>query len=69
MGKNGLGGIKTKGKKKYVNPNEKKFTLQIEKTAEGDEYYPCVNLCSTGDSVEIITQWFKQYINMNINWD
>lgn len=36
------------------NTGNDKFELDITPPPAGDSYNPCVNLCSTGDSVEII---------------
>lgn len=41
-------------KKKMPSIQQKKFSLSINPLPAGDEYYPCVNLCTTGDSVEIV---------------
>ena len=41
------GSLKTK---KSKNTYDKKYSLSIEQSTN-DEYYPCVNLCSTYDSV------------------
>lgn len=30
------------------------FALTIVAPPAGDEYYPCANICSSGDSVELI---------------
>ncbi len=36
------------------NETSNKYELNIVPPPTGDEYHPCVNLCSIGDSVEII---------------
>lgn len=36
------------------NQGPENFTLNIVPPPSDDAYHPCVNLCSTGDSVEII---------------
>jgi hypothetical protein len=36
------------------NAVNEKFELDIVPPNSGDAYNPCVNLCSTGDSVELI---------------
>lgn len=36
------------------NKNEKQYTLDVVDAPEDDEYYPCVNICSNGDTVEAI---------------
>jgi hypothetical protein len=36
------------------NNGTEKFELDIVPPPAGDFYHPCVNLCSTGDSVELI---------------
>ena len=36
------------------NQSADNFELTIDPPAADDSYHPCVNLCSTGDSVEIV---------------
>lgn len=36
------------------NQGNEKYELDIVAPPSGDVYHPCVNLCSTGDSVELI---------------
>ena len=36
------------------NTGKDKYELDIVPPPLGDAYHPCVNLCSTGDSVELI---------------
>lgn len=36
------------------NMDGQKYELDIADPPFGDNYYPCANICSTGDSVEII---------------
>ncbi len=36
------------------NQGNDKYELDIVSPPSGDVYHPCVNLCSTGDSVELI---------------
>lgn len=38
----------------YKNEKEKEFILDIEDPPYDDEYTPSINLCSVGDTVEII---------------
>lgn len=36
------------------NNGPDKFELEVGSAPSGDSYHACVNLCSTGDSVELI---------------
>ena len=38
------------------NQGSDKYELDIVGPPSGDSYHPCVNLCSTGDAVEIVRQ-------------
>ena len=36
------------------NTGAEKFELDIQPPPSGDNYHPCINLCSTGDAVELV---------------
>jgi hypothetical protein len=55
MGKNNQSFGKKKIKK-ISTQALKKFTLSIDKIDSNDEYFPCVNLCTSGDTVEILEE-------------
>lgn len=46
--------LKLRFRKNQGKDPKEKYELSITAPPAGDAYHPCVNLCSTGDSVEII---------------
>lgn len=46
--------LKIRFRKNQSTNAKDKYELSIVPPPAGDYYHPCVNLCSTGDSVEII---------------